>query len=223
VITPGFATAVRERLLAWGREHLRSFPWRETRDPYRVLVAEALLHRTRADQVLPVYREFLRRFPDLPALARAPLEEVLGVLRPLGLHWRSRLLHEMAVRILQETGGYVLPDRKWLCSLPGVSDYIASAVLCLAFGKPEPMLDASSVRVLGRLLGIRVTDGSRRSRRFRDLHMQLMAGDSPREFNLALVDLGALVCRPAQPRCGECPLQDLCVHARREKPCGSAS
>jgi len=207
------AAAVRQRLLQWARSNLRSFPWRETRDPYRILVAEVLLHRTRVQQVMAVYPEFLQRFPDVSALAAASPAEVLELLKPLGLHWRSRLLHEMARRILQETGGQILPDREWLRALPGVSDYIASAVLCLAFGRPEPMIDTNTVRVVSRILGTAVTDGTRRSRWFREMCERLLDRDSPAVFNLALIDLGAAVCRPAQPSCAVCPLCDLCAWA----------
>ena len=207
--------ALRKALIEWGQKNFRSFPWRETEDPYRILVAEVLLHRTRAEQVIPVYLEFVQEFPDVESLARAPQEKVLRILYPLGLHWRSELLHKMAQRIVADTGGKILADSSWLRSLPGVSDYIASAVLCLAFNMPEPLLDTNTVRVTGRLFGLPVKDSSRRSRKFRELYFQLLDRERPREFNLAVLDLGALICRPRDPHCQECPIRIFCRYGQQ--------
>jgi A/G-specific adenine glycosylase len=205
------------RLMLWWQGARRGFPWRERRDPYSVLIAEVLLHRTRAEQVVPVYTEFLRRYPDIPALAAALPGEVVEILRPLGLRWRALLLHRMAQAIAERTGGEILPDRDWLTSLPGVGDYIASAVRCFAFNLPEPVLDTNTVRITGRFFGVRITDASRRSRRFRELFLLLMNGSNPREFNLAMIDLGALVCRPVSPVCGQCPLAEECFWHRERR------
>lgn len=206
---------LRERLLAWFDQHGRNYPWRETSDPYRILVAEVLLHRTRAEQVVPVYEKFIRRFPDPESLARAERGEVMKILHPLGLHWRSALIHEMAREIVRR-GGVIQPDPEWLRSLPGVSDYIAGAVLSFAFRKPAPILDTNTVRILARLHGLPVTDGSRRSRKFRQLYEELMDPGHPDRFNQAMLDLGALVCRPTGPRCGECPLAQWCSYHRNQ-------
>ncbi len=204
---------LRKNLLEWFDRRGRRYPWRETRDPYRILVAEVLLHRTRAEQVVPIYEKFIRRFPDPETLARAEREEVMSILYSLGLHWRSALLHEMAREILRR-GGAIHPDPEWLKSLPGVSDYITGAVLSFAFRKPAPILDTNTVRILARIHGLPVTDGSRRSRQFRELYMELMDPEHPDRFNQAMLDLGALVCRPSSPRCRECPLVPWCSHHR---------
>lgn len=202
---------VRGRLVEWGKENYRPFPWRETGDPYRVLVAEVLLHRTRAVQVVPVYSELVRRCPDPVSLAGMPFDELAELLRPLGLRWRVRLLHQMALELVERYGGRVPCDREALRSLPGVSDYIAGAVLCLAFGVREPVLDTNTVRVVGRLFGLRVTDGSRRSRCFREVMRELLDPEDPRASLLAVLDFAALVCRPVDPECLRCPVRQFCV------------
>jgi A/G-specific adenine glycosylase len=214
ITDPGTLEELRSRLLIWGRENRRTFPWRETRDPWRVLLAEVLLHRTRADQVVPVYLAAVERYPDPAAMARAHLRDLRRLMRPLGLHWRVPLMREMARQILRRHGGRIPPDRQALQALPGVSDYIAGAVCCFAFGMPEPVLDTNTVRVLGRLFGLPVRDSSRRSRRFRDLMARLIDGPNPRELTLSMLDLAAQICHPRDPECPVCPLRELCAHGR---------
>lgn len=171
-----------------------------------ILLAEVLLHRTRAEQAVPVYRVMLERFPTPESLAEAPPGEV----EKFSILWDLR---EMACQIVREHGGRVPQEKEALKSLPGVGDYTAGAVRCFAFGLPEPLLDTGTVRVLGRLRGLPVSDGSRRSHRFRLLMQSLVSCADPRSVVLALLDLAALVCRPVNPRCGECPLRDFCTSA----------
>ena len=211
---PDTLDEIRQRLLSWWKHNQRSFPWRETRNPWHILLAEVLLHRTRADQVVPVYRIALERFPDPETLMKAPPGELEGVLYSLGLHWRVPLLREMARQIVQEYGGKIPKEREALKSLAGVSDYIAGAVRCFAFGLPDPILDTNTVRVLGRLWGMPVSDSSRRSRSFRCLMEAFVDCPDPRSSAFALLDLAALICRPTNPKCGECPLINLCQFGR---------
>ncbi len=211
---PEILNWIRWRLLSWWEQNHRSFPWRETRDPWHILLAEVMLHRTRADQVVPVYRIALEKFPDPEALAEAPPGELEALLHSLGLHWRTPLLREMARQIVRDHRGTVPVDRNALKSLAGVSDYIAGAVRCFAFGFPEPLLDTNTVRVLGRVLGLPISDGSRRSNRFRRLMESLLDCPDPRSVAFALLDLAALVCHPGNPECGKCPLSDLCQFGR---------
>ena len=202
----------RERLLAWWYKNRRQFPWRQTQDPYHILISEVLLHRTRADQVIPVYTEFLKRFPYVEKLACAAEEQIERVLYPLGLHWRSRLVRSMAQQIVSRYHGRIIADVQELKTLPGVGDYIASAVVSFAFGHPEVLLDTNTVRVLGRILGMKITDASRRKRYMRTVYRSILDEQHPREFNYAMIDLGALICRPQNPRCQECPLMQMCIH-----------
>lgn len=204
----------RERLLSWWFGHRRSFPWRETHDPYRILLSEVMLHRTRADQVLKVYPEFLRRFPSPGDLASASQRDVEEILRPLGLRWRARLVSLMARKLVKEHGGQIPSDPRKLKALPGVSEYIASAVMCFAFGVPEPLLDTNTVRIVGRVFGIPTRDASRRSKIFREAYRFLLDEERPREFNYAMLDLGALLCRARRPLCKVCPVRELCEYGK---------
>lgn len=202
--------AFQEKLLEWWESSKRNFPWRNTRVPYRILISEILLHRTRADQVVSVFNEFIQEFPTVGHLAKAKQVRVTKILRPLGLFWRNRLLIPMAKAIISTHDGNIPATRSDLESLPGVSRYIASAVCCFAFGNVEPLLDTNTVRILGRMFSLTVNDSSRRSGEFAKIYSWLMSIDEPRYFNYAMIDLGALVCSPRNPACGTCPANDFC-------------
>lgn len=206
---------LRHALLKWGAANFRPFPWRQTYDPYRILAAEILLHRTQVNQMQPVYETFLQRFPDHLSLAQASREELRQTLYPLGLRWRVDLLHAMAQEIQQRFQGRIPESKQELLSLPGVSDYIAGAVRCFAWNKPEVLLDTNTVRIVGRLLGWEVRDSSRRNSRFRQALEVLLDRENPRAFNYALLDLAHLICLKRQPpRCAECPLKQWCAFSQ---------
>ncbi|NPV28481.1 MAG: A/G-specific adenine glycosylase [Firmicutes bacterium] len=205
--------AFRRSLIDWGQEHFRSFPWRLNRDPYRILVAEIMLHRTRASQVVPVYKKFINRYPDVKSLASATKNELHEVLFPLGLRWRVNLIHEMASSLVERFGGRVPEGREDLLSLPGISDYITGAVRCFAWNYPEPLADTNTVRIIGRLFGLRVSDSSRRNRHFRKLLAVLVDPDEAAAYNYALLDLANEVCTQKQlPKCSQCPVSVWCAY-----------
>jgi A/G-specific adenine glycosylase len=200
------------RVLEWFETSGRTFPWRERRDPYRVLIAELLLQRTRADLVLPLYEKFLYRYPDPAALAHARPEEVADFLRPLGFVHRSRRLPALAQALLERHGGTVPRSKTSLLALPGVGMYVANAVLAVAFNERRPLLDPNVVRLIDRFFGF----GSPKARPRDDPAVwafveTLLPRRSAPEFGLALIDLGALVCRPRRPRCPLCPLRARCL------------
>lgn len=203
-----------ENLLKWWKNNRRDFPWRETCDSYKILISEILLHRTRADQVTPVYIKFMERFPTIIVLSEASTDDVKKILYPLGLHWRTEQLHKMALKIMQKYNGKIPSKTKELEALPGVGHYIAAAVRCFSYRYPEALLDTNTVRIIGRFFGIEKTDGSRRSRRFRVLYEPLVDQTHPREFNYAMIDLGALLCKPKNPICSICPINEKCKYAR---------
>ena len=205
---------VSDALLKWWTTHQRSYPWRETKDPYRILIAEALLHRTRADQVYRVYGDFMRRYPTIVDLASAKPREVLEVLRPLGLRWRTRKMLAMAKVIHSQFHDEIPRNLDQLKSLPGVSDYIAAAVQCFAFGVPTTILDTNTVRVTGRISGTPISDSARRKAEFRILYSSLQDASRARDFNLAMLDLAALLCKPSHPECQLCPLLAYCQYGR---------
>jgi A/G-specific adenine glycosylase len=210
------AAAFRKTLIAWGQEQFRSFPWRLTGDPYRILMAEVMLHRTQAPQVAPVYERFIERYPDVPSLAQATREELHDVLYSLGLRWRIDLIHEMAGQMMERFGGQVPREKADLLSLPGVSEYIAGAARCFAWNLPEPLIDTNTVRVVGRLFGLEIKDSSRRNRRFRELIGALVDPDKPRAYNYSLLDLAEEICmKKRPPECARCPVPGWCVFAKQ--------
>jgi A/G-specific adenine glycosylase len=199
------------RLLAWYRHHGRDLPWRRTRAPYRVLVSEIMLQQTQVDRVIPKYRQFLRRFPSLRALAAAPVEEVRRLWYPLGYNARPLRLHAIACETVARYGGR-LPDRvEALRALPGIGRYTAGAVLSFAFGRDVAVLDTNVRRVL-----TRVFLGPRRAVRVRDralwaLAETLVPAGRGYDFNQALMDFGATWCTPRRPRCPTCPMRAFCA------------
>lgn len=209
-------TDIRNALLEWGPGHFREYPWRGTRDPYRILIAEVLLHRTRADQVSPVYERFLKEYPDLGSLLQAEPIRVEECLRSLGLRWRTDLLLEMVREIGERYGGKIPLFREDLMTLPGVGDYIASALLTFSGTSSEPIMDTNTVRVIGRVFGLELNDCARRSKRFREIMRQIVSKGSARDISFAMIDLAALICLPRNPRCGECPLNPFCIYAQRD-------
>jgi len=199
-----------ERILEWGKNNARSYPWRQTRDPYRIFIAEVLLHRTNADQVRHVYERFVRRYPDFPAIVDAGRHEIRLALHSLGLTWRADLLFEAAIEIVHAHNGTIPLNKEKLVKLPGVGSYIASALLCFACDAPEPLLDTNTVRVVGRVLGLPVTDSSRRSKKFQDIMRTLAGMREPRAFFFSLIDFAAEICKARSPVCDRCPVASVC-------------
>lgn len=203
---------LRKALRVWARRHLRHFPWRQTRDSYRVLIAELMLRRTRPSQVLPVYRSFISRYPSARKLAAADHDELRALLAPLGLRWRAQNVVALA-KDLAHLVPAAFRDGKALRKLPGVGDYVASAIQVMTFNRPECVIDTNVIRVLGRYWGMPVHPEARRKRGFRELATRCVPKRDPKGYTLALLDLGASICTPRRPRCGDCPLKACCTFA----------
>jgi A/G-specific adenine glycosylase len=202
---------IRTELLIWGEQNLRKFPWRETSDPYKIVVAEVMLHRTKADQVKDIYEEFILKYPDFESIVKAGREAIKANLKPLGLFWRADLLYDMASEIVEKYEGKLPIEKKKLLALPGIGNYISAAILCFGYNLPEPVLDTNTVRVLGRIFGLNITDSSRRSKRFYDIMHDFVNFWDPRTVSFALIDFANAVCIPGEkPRCEICNLRDIC-------------
>jgi len=201
-------------LLAWYRRHRRSLPWRRTTDPYAILVSEIMLQQTRVETVIPYYERFLAAFSDIDALARAPLDAVLAQWSGLGYYTRARRLHR-AARAIVAAGAFPRTARE-LRALPGIGAYTAAAVASIAFGESTAVVDGNVERVIARLLDLDTDPGRGAGRRHvRATAALLLDEGSPGDGNQALMELGALVCRPRQPLCPRCPLASACAaHAR---------
>lgn len=202
---------VRNCILKWGNENLRSYPWRDNFDNiYNILLAEVMLHRTRADQVKPVYEFFIKKYPDFKSIANSDQEEIVKDLHALGLIWRSFQLHKMAKEIQEKYDGIIPKDLDKLIELSGVGPYIASAIMCFVYDEKIAVLDTNIVRVIGRIFGMKCRDSSRKSKEFKSVMIDLISYGEPRKFTLSFIDFAALVCRPSNPRCDKCLLKDIC-------------
>jgi len=199
-------------LLAWYGHNGRDLPWRRTRHPYRVLVSEIMLQQTQVDRVIPKYRQFLRRFPSLRALARAPVEDVRQIWYPLGYNVRPLRLHAIACESVARYGGRLPDDAERLRAMPGIGRYTAGAVLSFAFGRDVAVLDTNVRRVLTRVfLGPRRTARLRGDRALWELAERLVPAGRGYDFNQALMDFGATWCTPRRPRCEGCPMRGFCA------------
>jgi len=203
--------AIGRRLLSWYERHGRDLPWRRTRDPYAIWVAETVLQQTQVGTAIPYYERFLARFPTVEALAAAPLDDVLKVWEGLGYYARARNLHRAARCVVEEWGSRLPQSPKLLWRLPGVGRYTAAAVASIAFGQDAAALDANVRRVVCRLYGID-QDPSRPAtqRRLEELALGLMPPGRAGDANQALMDLGATICTAASPKCSICPLAEPC-------------
>ena len=202
-------------LVAWYRRGHRDLPWRRTSDPYRIWVSEIMLQQTRAVAVIPYYQRFLARFPDVESLAAAPEEQVLALWSGLGYYSRARNLRLAARRIVE--AGTFPRDYESLRSLPGIGDYTAAAVASIAFGEPRAVLDGNVLRVVARVENDPSDIGAPAVReRFRAVAQRWLGDCTPALFNQALMELGATVCLPRHPRCGDCPVAAHCQARSRQ-------
>jgi A/G-specific adenine glycosylase len=199
----------------WFRANRRRLPWRRSRNPYRIWLSEVMLQQTQVATVVPYYRRFLARFPDVRALASADLQDVLKLWEGLGYYARARNFQRAAARVAAEHAGRVPVHWEDFRRLPGVGDYIAAAVLSIAFDQPWAVVDGNVKRVLSRLFTIEDPVNAAAAKPvFAAAADALLDRDRPGTFNESMMELGALVCTPRAPRCERCPVAAFC-RARR--------
>lgn len=200
-------------LLDWFEESGRQYPWRENRKPYEILIAEIMLQRTKADQVAPVYREFMKRFPNIETLRRASKPQIAKFFAKLGLTHRAELVGMLARDLNKRFCGAIPESRLELMNLPSVGEYVADAVLCFAFGRDVSVVDSNVCRVIGRVYNLDVKGEARRNPKFRQIVNKLLPVGDAMKFNWAIIDLASKVCLPRKPQCRSCPLKALCMSA----------
>jgi len=211
ICPPGTARAIRRSLGAWYQKNQRRLPWRSAEDPYGVWVSEVMLQQTQVKTVIPYWKRFMAAFPDIASLAAADTQSVLKLWEGLGYYRRAHHLMAAARLIVRERNGNLPSERESFRSLPGVGDYIANAVMSIAFGQPWAVVDGNVKRVLARLF--RMDDPVNRPSahaRFQALADHLLDTDAPSRHNQAVMELGALVCTPRRPLCRTCPLTGYC-------------
>ncbi len=203
--------ALRRALLRFYDAEARDLPWRHSRDPYAIWVSEVMLQQTQVAVVLRYWAPFLERFPTLPQLAAAPLDAVLAAWRGLGYYARARNLHRAAQAVVERHRGTLPASLDALAALPGFGRYTVGAVASIAFGLRAPLLDGNVARVLCRLFAVHGTPGEpQRERTLWALASRLVPQGRPGDFNQALMELGATVCRVASPTCLLCPVRQHC-------------
>lgn len=210
---PDFAV----RLLKWYDYHGRNLPWRQTKNPYPIWISEIILQQTRVDQGTAYYHRLLEAFPTVEALAAASEDQVLRLWQGLGYYSRARNLHRAARMIVEQ--GCFPTDYEGVRVLPGVGPYTAAAICSFAYDQPHVVVDGNVYRVLGRCFGVdEPMDTTPGKKLYARLALEVFAPQRSADFNQAIMDLGAMVCTPASPRCEECPLEALCAARFHGRP-----
>lgn len=202
---------IRKHLIEWGRSNFISFPWRCNQSDFHSLVAEILLQRTRAEQVVPVFKKFCEEFPDVSALARSSEKIIKEIIEPLGLHWRAKQLLALGIFLVNQKSGEI-PDRfEELIKIPSVGPYAASAYLSLHRNIYSPIIDSNVVRFYGRVFGFNTDIETRRKKWFYEIAVLLTPKRQFRVYNYSLIDFTRAICKP-RPYCEKCPVRGKCYH-----------
>jgi A/G-specific adenine glycosylase len=201
----------RNNLLKWFQANQRKLPWRENRDAYKIWISEVMLQQTQVNTVIPYFIKFIKQFPNIKSLANANTQEVLKLWEGLGYYARARNMFRAAQMINQNHEGKIPIDYKETINLPGFGDYITAAVLSQAFNLPYPVVDGNVKRLLSRVFLIDSPVKSSKSKKtFKDKAALLLDQTHPGDFNQAMMELGALVCKPNNPLCMNCPVSKYC-------------
>lgn len=206
----------KNQLINWYSNHKRDLPWRQTKNPYHIWLSEIILQQTQVKQGLPYYEAFVNKYPTVYDLANASEEHVLKLWQGLGYYSRARNLHTTAKHIATECNGVFPNNYKDLIQLKGVGDYTASAIASIAFNEPAAVVDGNVYRVLARYFGIHTPINSTEGiKTFKRLAMSLIDKDRPATYNQAIMEFGALQCKPKNPNCKACPLNYGCVSLQK--------
>jgi A/G-specific adenine glycosylase len=199
-------------ILQWYRQFGRQLPWRESKDPYSIWLSEIILQQTRIEQGTAYYHRFLEEFPSVDLLAQAHEDKILRLWQGLGYYSRARNLHLAAKKVVNQFNGNFPKDYSALISLNGVGPYTASAIASIAFNLPHAVVDGNVYRVLSRYFGIATPiNSSKGIKEFQELANKLLPAKQAGDYNQGLMDFGAMVCKPSQPDCVNCPLSNNCL------------
>ncbi|MCB2219624.1 MAG: A/G-specific adenine glycosylase [Bacteroidetes bacterium] len=200
-----------QKIRRWYLQNKRDLPWRKTKDPYLIWLSEIILQQTRIDQGMSYYHRFSQRFPDVFSLANATEDQVLKHWQGLGYYTRARNLHKAAKQIVIQHGGWIPETYDAILELPGIGDYTAAAIASIAFGKPYPVVDGNVMRVISRIYGIDTPVNTNKGKKEILQKLQkLISPKDPGTFNQAVMEFGALHCKPANPDCNTCIFKKDC-------------
>ncbi len=203
-----------DKLIKWYKTNSRSFPWRKKITSYRIMIAEFMLHRTKAEQVVPIYNEFLNKYPDIKLLAEAKQKEIKKVTDHLGLHWRSNHFIKAAKYIINNHNGIFPKKREELLKIPGVGDYVAGAILTVCFKKKEYVIDSNIARFINRYYGLNLSGEIRRKKIIIEKAKNIFNYNNTRKLLFALLDFTALICKPGKPLCENCCVNLECIYKK---------
>ena len=204
---------IQSTLLEWGRENFQDFPWRSSKKKIHALIAEIMLHKTRAEQATPIFQTFVERYPTLDDALNEDPDKIRELLKPLGLRWRTEKILEL-IKLLHINEGVIPNTKEELLELPGVGHYAANAFLSFHLGIRAPITDTNAVRLWSRIFGFRPNKGTYRAKRFLELVEKITPVYDFKEFNYAVLDFTRTICR-AKPLCELCPLSDQCESVKR--------
>jgi A/G-specific adenine glycosylase len=206
------------KLIEWYQLNKRQLPWRQSSDPYRIWVSEVILQQTRVDQGLSYYNNFLKKFPDIQALADAGEDEVLKSWQGLGYYSRARNMHAAAQQLVKDHAGRFPENYNDILSLKGIGEYSASAIASIAFNQKYPVIDGNVLRFVSRYFGIDIPVQSGKGRKIVSAKLdELISSREPGTFNEAMMEFGAMVCKPQAPLCSECIFMENCIAFRDGK------
>ncbi|MCG8338229.1 MAG: A/G-specific adenine glycosylase [Proteobacteria bacterium] len=205
-------TDFHSRILSWYHQNKRDLPWRKTADPYCIWISEIMLQQTQVRTVIPYYNRFLKRFPTIEKLSQATLDDVLKQWEGLGYYSRARNLHVAAQTLAEKNLGQFPDNRNELRKLPGIGDYTSAAIMSIAFNQAVPAVDGNIKRVFARLASLDdPVNATTSNKTFNRMASQIMYHEDPGSYNQALMELGALVCKPQNPDCTKCPVSSHCT------------
>ncbi len=201
---------IREKILKWFKQYGRDFPWRHTDDPYQIMIAEFMLHRTKAEQVVPVYMDFLEEYPDIISLASASEKEMKKFTACLGLHWRHKNFIKAARYISDNRNGIFTDSIERLSKIPGVGEYISCAIRIIAYNKPAPVVDSNIARFFNRFYNLNLSGEIRRKKIIYEKSKEFFNTKKCKELLFAIIDFCSLICKPVKPLCDECIINYKC-------------
>jgi len=202
-----------KKILGWAKKNYRDFSWRQTSDPYKICVAEILLHQTFAKKVEPVYNNFINNYPNLERLSKSRLSKVQRIIYPLGFLYRAERLRNIAKYSIKHYGGAIPNDKQKLLKLPGVGTYTATAILCFAHGHDLPIIDVNVVRVYSRYFGVPVNlPNSSPSKEIENIAHKILPAEKSKAFNYGVLDFASLICTHYNPKHENCPLKSFCAY-----------
>lgn len=208
---------IQRKLLKWFSKNGRSFPWRQSEEPYHILVAEKLLQQTVArDHVVKAYKTIITQYPTIMDLAKANIKNIESVIHPLGLIYRAKEFLLLANEIVIKHYGEIPNELDELLTLHGIGDYSARAILSFAFNQDISIVDTNIARLIHRLFGLKepISKNPARNKKIREFADKLIILGNSKKFNLALLDLCALICKDSSPKCTSCPLKNSCEYGR---------